>query len=424
MSQEGGRSGIGDQRPGIRPWTARVVLWAVLTYPTLVITENLGQWGMLAGGAAVAGGLWGTVRILDAVPWRRVGWKAPAILAGLLLLGLLAAYLVIHPAIDTAGFRLAGRSFGASDADDAIEVALAALGEGRYPYRELTFLENPITPLPGSLLLAAPFATLGSGGLQNVFWLGALWVWIGRRWRSPRAAVFAAVVSVFLCPCLVYQLLQGTDYLANSIFVLMFSAGLLEAGRRRSGWKWVILWSACLGVALSSRLNFMVGTPLVFLAWVRLRGWRPAMLAVTPCAVVFAGITLPFFLVDPEGFSPLHTANKLDPTGRWPWLPIVVVAAAGLLAFFLGSRRNSESFEVWVWNSFLIQALLVLGNLSIGALAFGKMPWNFTHFGMLALPWGLLACLPAFLPPTKADRQEATQPESGHDSRGIGQQID
>lgn len=390
--------------PWLPPVAARVVLWAVLTYPTLAITENLGVWGMLAGSVAVAAGLWMVERFCAVVPRSGPGGKAMVIGSVLLLLLLLAAYLVVHPVIDTAGFRLAGRTFGASDADDALEVALAALGEGRYPYRELTFLGNPVTPLPGSLMLAAPFALAGSSGLQNFFWLGVLWWGVGVFAGSRRATGFAALVSVCLCPCLVYQLIQGTDYLANSVFVLAFSAGLVDAGRRGSSWGWVLLWSACLGVALSSRLNFLVGTPLIFMAWGRWRGWRAAVLAVIPCVLVFAAVTLPFYLADPDGFSPLHTANKLDPTGSWPWLPPVVAAGATLLAFVLGTRKGSEAFGKWLTHSFVIQGLLVAANFVIGALAFGQPPWSYAHFGILALPWGLLACVPALVPATEDHR--------------------
>lgn len=403
----------------MNPGVAWACLWAVLAYPTLAITENLGIGGMLAGVVAVAAGLWLAWRWLKPLP--AMPWKIAVIGSGFLWLGILMAYLIVHPAIDTAGFRLAGRSFGASDADDALEVALAALQGGRYPYRELTFLENPITPLPGSLLLAAPFVVLGSSGLQNLFWLGVLWWGIGWLCRSPRAVIFAALVSVLLCPGLIYQVLQGTDYLANSIFVLVLSACLVEAGRRRARWGWVILWSVCLGIALSSRPNFMLGTPLVFMAWVHLRGWRAAVLAVVPCALAFVLLTLPFYLVDPEGFSPLHTANKLNPTGEWPWLPPVVATLVGLLAFAMGWRRGSESFGKWARHSFLVQALLVLANLVIGAAAFGQVPWGYAHFGMLALPWGLLACVPSIMPSSDPGRSEVPQPQSKDDSDGVGE---
>ena len=52
-----------------------------------------------------------------------------------------------------------------------VRVALTELASGRYPYTATTYLGNPITPLPGALLLAAPFWWVtGSAAWQNVAW--------------------------------------------------------------------------------------------------------------------------------------------------------------------------------------------------------------------------------------------------------------
>jgi len=45
-----------------------------------------------------------------------------------------------------------------------------AMFDGKYPYYETSFLGNPISPMPGALLIALPFYVLGWTALQNIVW--------------------------------------------------------------------------------------------------------------------------------------------------------------------------------------------------------------------------------------------------------------
>jgi hypothetical protein len=64
-----------------------------------------------------------------------------------------------------------GRFGGGSDSDDALVTGVYELAAGRYPYYVKTYLGNPISPLPGALILAAPFVAVGCVALAHVFWL-------------------------------------------------------------------------------------------------------------------------------------------------------------------------------------------------------------------------------------------------------------
>jgi hypothetical protein len=69
-----------------------------------------------------------------------------------------------------------------SDRDDALLDATSALLRGEFPYSRPTYLGNPITPLPGALLLAVPFVLAGNAALANALW-----------WRVvPRSSMVAA----------------------------------------------------------------------------------------------------------------------------------------------------------------------------------------------------------------------------------------
>ena len=76
---------------------------------------------------------------------------------------------------------------GGTDRADALDVTDAALLAGRPVYDTLTYLGNPPTPLPGAVLLAAPFHLIGSGGVaERRLVHAALRARAAPRRRSPR----------------------------------------------------------------------------------------------------------------------------------------------------------------------------------------------------------------------------------------------
>jgi len=381
--------------------TAFVGFVLAVVYPSIAIFKKVGTGSLL---------LWltfalGCAFVLARLVRQRQVLQLPSWIAmtglGAMHLALLVGFLAIHPLIDNDGFRLAGRDFGSSDGDEALELALSRLQAGEYPYRAETFLGNPITPLPGALLLAAPFYFIGNVGLQNVFWLAVLFGGIAWWFRASAAACLLAAATFLLCPTLVYHVLQGTDYVANATYVLASSVLLLESMRRDAPAWLRILASSLLGVALSSRMNFLACAPLIFLALRELRGWRQATRAVLPCALAFVVATLPFYLYDPAGFSPLHTEGKLSMGGRMPWAPIVVPALGVLLAFALGSRTGGAGLQRWLGNAFIVQFYLVASGMLVASLANGELALSYAHFGLLALPFGVAAFGPAWLLATR-----------------------
>lgn len=169
-----------------------------ILYPSTALFEKIG-YGMMAayviGGVVALGGI-----ILLAGPWLSRILSKPMVyrITGTgLLIGLLVAHLIIHPAIDEDGFSLFGKSFGASDGDDAIELAINELRAGHYPYYAKTFLGNPITPMPGALLLALPFYLLGNATLQNLFWLAVFFMLVAWHYRSLPPESFWPVPRYF-----------------------------------------------------------------------------------------------------------------------------------------------------------------------------------------------------------------------------------
>lgn len=321
----------------------------------------------------------------------------------LLIVMLAVAQFYLHPLLDIDGFRLAGISFGATDVDDAIDVALNSFLDGRYPYAERTFLNYPITPLPGTLLLALPFHLLGQTPFQNIVWLGMFcWV-LGKETSDLRiVAMLAGIMTVF-SPNVIYQQINGTDYLANSVYVLTAMLLLLRAVDK--GWLAVVVCSAFLGVTLASRPMWLFLVPIVWVFWV----YRTTPLRTTVMLVSVAGsfalLVLPFYLYDPFGFTPLHVSQFLTMGGTFPNAPIVVGVMGMLLSVFLAVKFGHDSEPVQVRSAFFVESFLILAGFVLAWIANGTPELYYSHFGIFFVSLGTCAFGPALVRQALAENE-------------------
>ena len=146
---------------------------------------------------------------------------------------LIVAFAVVYPIVNS------GEHFsGGSDRDDDISIATRRLLDLDYPYYARTYLDNPISHLPGSYILAVPFVLLGNGAIQNFFWIAALFVFLGRYLRDWRLALFCLWMVVFLSPGVLRELMTGGDLISNNVYVLLAAMALLLTARAgRPSWQ-------------------------------------------------------------------------------------------------------------------------------------------------------------------------------------------
>ena len=208
-------------------WLVFILFAFCIIYPSTTIFKKLGVVAIGLYSVLACAGLWVAFRYV--FPWAKQ-WVSSRLCVALLavaFVGLTAGFLVVHPHLDTDGFRLAGISFGSTDTDDAIDIALSELLAGRYPYYPQTFLGLPISPMPGALLLALPFYALGNSALQNIFWL-AVFVWmVGRYLNSTFNATFlAGIIAVFFAECYLPGVSGGRLYVECHLCACFFCSSI------------------------------------------------------------------------------------------------------------------------------------------------------------------------------------------------------
>ena len=97
---------------------------------------------------------------------------------------------------------------------------------------------------------------LGTSALQNLFWLPPFFVVI-REESDGRTALSLAWLIFALSPVVMYEVVTGTGYVSNTIYVLLGLWWLVRTEHRAVA---AIAW----GVTLSSRANFILLLPLAF----------------------------------------------------------------------------------------------------------------------------------------------------------------
>ena len=372
-------------------WRPLLALAACIVYPSL--TEVDKYFG-LAGAALYAAGVLAVVFLgygaIGKGYARRITPRQSWVAAAVLLMGLCALFAVLHPVAD---IKEPGRG---SDSDDALEVAASELLAGRYPYYARTYLGNEILPQPGAVLLDLPFVLLGNGAAQNLFWMAALfgglvW-WLG----DSRAALAFWCAFIMLSPAVFQNIVSGSDKTANSIYVLLALLGAFAAARPdqpRPGW--LILAGAFLGVALSSRANFLLVAPIVAGALARRAGWRQAGVLTLAAAAAWALTTLPFFFYDPPAYTPLLGYEKLAQYDPFvPGFGIGVTTLAALTCVTFAFLPNVVKAAPVLGRCAIVQAIAPLAVVFASSYANGRVDLTLTGYGM---NFALLGAFAAFL---------------------------
>lgn len=280
-----------------------------------------------------------------------------------------------------------------SDDDDALNIAVSELWHAHYPYYARTYLGNVIHHLPGAFLINAPFVFLGSSALQNLLWLALFFVVLRKELHTTFRAWRWLLILLTLSPIVLHQLVTGTEHFGNALYVLIALWWLFRARRK-------MVPAIAFGLVLSSRANFLFLLPLAFGCSQQREGWRTSLRWIFITIMTFALITLPFYFYDPEGFSPLHAANRLTRFDHLlPHAALIVMCGMAMLSAALGFARLRSAASMWS-RCALVQAFPVI----VGAILGGGL--LYLSYGTFFLPFGILAA--AFSEPGSEYKREKT----------------
>jgi hypothetical protein len=308
-----------------RPPLEVLWLWAALVLPSWAVVDKwLHVRGLVVYSIAAAVALLFAPRLFAAIPRRAC--RAFGIAT---VLALIVAFLAIYPVVNTSG------AYSGSDDDDAHNAGVAALLAGETPYSRTTYLGNELHQLPGSYVLAAPFAMVWTSALQNLFWLPLFFVALRQEVSDPRTPLVLAWLVLAISPAVLHQVVTGSSYSWNAITVLLGMWWLL---RRPSS----TLAAVALGVAMCSRPNFLFLMPLAFAALGRGAGWPVAVRQTAIAGGVAAALALPFYFMSPE-FGPLNGWERLNRYDEIvPFAGAAILVAMGASAIWLAAGNTSR----------------------------------------------------------------------------------
>ena len=272
-----------------------------------------------------------------------------------------------------------------SDRDEDMNISTSALLHGRYPYYVKTYLGNQITHLPGSLFLSAPFVLLGNGAYQNFFWILLFLIMLKFHLGSLRLALFLLWLLFILSPALLHELITGGDLIANSLYILIFIFLTINTVSNPHSKKWKKVLSAILlGIGLSSRANFLFLLPLIFSALVQNAGYRKAVGYIMLTGAVFAAVTLPFYLYDPQNFTPLYVQlmkiKHFD--SALPFASISIILIGAITASLLSFRRMNSDCNALFRNCALVQVSLMASTAILETISRGTLEFSFLGYGL------------------------------------------
>ena len=209
----------------------------------------------------------------------------------------------------------------------------------------------------------------------------ALFLGLRYYFSDGRLALFVVWFTLLATPAVMREFVTGGDLIANSVYVLLFVLGVIRFdASARGGRVWKVAAALALGVALSSRPNFLFIVPLVFACLVRRESWRSAVdLRRSRARGLRACVTLPFYLHDTSGFSPLLTEGKFARlNGVLPHSSTVVLVAAGSPDALSGLAADRRGTTLSVFrNDVLVQGFLMVAVVVLSTIQAGRLDFSF-----------------------------------------------
>jgi len=396
------RPGAGRLRAAAARWPLAFLLWLTPSVGQLIKFAGPRGSLLLIGVAAI--GIAIVLAWTMTPPAQRRGAGPPWSL--LVAVVLCAVFALVYP------IAVSGLIGGGSDRADALDVTSAALLAGRLLYEPLTYLGNPPTPMPGAVILAAPFHLIGGAALQNVFWFPLFCALAPRIVGDRRGAAAYLAIFVLGCPGVLIDFVTGSDFATNAIYVII-SAWLMT--RLAPDERWPLRFLACLFFActLSARPIYLVEGPIVAGVMLRREGLRRMIEAMAVVAVLLAMINGPVWAAQPSRFPLLLHASLLNIYPAWVHSGVLIPAisiAIACSALFIDLPRG----RMWLLSAISL-APVVAPTLVFIAVRHG-FDRRLVVLDSYTLPLALFAGLWLLRPPADEPQSTRAKPAVGASS--------
>jgi ALG3 protein len=278
-----------------------------------------------------------------------------------------------------------------NDRGDSLNVGIHELLAGRYPYYQTTRFQNVVTQMPGSLLLAAPFALLGDAAWQNLFWLGALFVVIRALLGDDHRALALMALILVGSPAVLHDFVTGGDLGASTIALLigMLALVALVPDPSAATWKKVAA-AAFTGLALSSRMNYLLLMPPLIAALLRRASIADALRYLCVTAAAFAAVTLPFYWHDPIEFAPIHLHNKFAMFGEVPSGWILFPAISLLAGVLISTHPANRTVRGWLIQSAIVMTIPVVILVGLATYRVRRPDFVFADYAVASVIPGVI----------------------------------
>jgi hypothetical protein len=330
------------RRPDAEQAAGPVAFTVVLVVVSTHLATNLGGLAVVVAYAAALGL---TTLLLVPVAIDRLH-RAPSWLLPSLVVACLTALLMVFVlGVPTAANLTLGVG---SDRANALDVALSQLAAGRYPYAATTYLQNPITPLPGALVLAAPFRfLLGSAAWQNVAWTVLLLPLLNGGWRLRPGPTVLWLLTVAGGLEVWREFIIGDDLVTGAVPALAAVVWTLRAAGPDGSGRVLTAAAVALGVTTCTRPHLALVVVIVAVAVGLRAGRRRGLLVGAVAAAVWVVLIVPFLLGGLARFSPLHVAAKVTAQrGLSVGIVVIALGAALLLGAVLWRLRPASAEAV------------------------------------------------------------------------------
>jgi hypothetical protein len=197
-------------------------------------------------------------------------------------------------------------------------------------------------------------------------------------------------LTIFGSPVVLQDFVTGGDLGANAVTILIAMLLLVKLvpDPLVANWKKFVL-AIFTGIALSSRLNYLLLVPLLLAVLARRAHARDAFVYVGVVGSAFLAVTLPFYWYDPAGFAPLYLHNRFTQfegevsSGGWlfPGLSL-------LFSVLVSLHPANRSVRVWLIQCGLVLTLPVVFLVALATTRFGRPNFSFTDYALAGVFFG------------------------------------